>query len=185
MKKIVIALITIGLFATACKKAPVATSTSNEQTTKSENDLVLITFAKSPCFGTCPYYSATILPDGTVNFNGIKHTDLIGEHKLKASSSFAEEVYKRAKEINFFELNDEYDNKSVMDIPATTLTIQTKDVNKAVMARWETPKELGELNEYVHTEILRLVKSKKAESKKKIPVLNENRKYVEPAPAVR
>ena len=37
-----------------------------------------ITVAVGPCFGFCPVYSTAIAPDGTVRFDGQRHTAVLG-----------------------------------------------------------------------------------------------------------
>ena len=38
-----------------------------------------IRWAVGPCFGSCPVYSVAITPDGTVTFDGERHTAKLGE----------------------------------------------------------------------------------------------------------
>lgn len=41
-----------------------------------------ISLRTTPCFGSCPVFHVTLLPDDTALFEGQEHTPLIGKHKL-------------------------------------------------------------------------------------------------------
>lgn len=159
MKKIALILM-ITLAIMGCKKKNTSASNKEENNAKTEisNDeaLVMITFAKSSCFGECPTYTATIMPDGSIDYNGRKFMPLIGSHLIQANKKFAQSILGKANEIGFFNLQDKYDNDKLMDVPSTTLTIETTTNNKTVYARYQTPKELDELNTYIHDEIYRM-----------------------------
>jgi hypothetical protein len=38
-----------------------------------------VTIAVGPCFGFCPVYEVTVLPDGTIDFTGQRHTAVLGD----------------------------------------------------------------------------------------------------------
>ncbi|MEH3116165.1 MAG: DUF6438 domain-containing protein [Methylorubrum populi] len=43
-----------------------------------------IRYAVSPCYGTCPVYSVAVTPDGTVTFEGERHTAVRGKRERQA-----------------------------------------------------------------------------------------------------
>lgn len=51
-----------------------------------------ISISVGPCFGFCPVYTASIEPDGTVVFNGERHTALLGEKQRKLTPATYRDV---------------------------------------------------------------------------------------------
>lgn len=180
MKKILLISLAFLTFL-ACKKKDVDNSGEDKVAEKKvvkTGKLEIITFSKSSCYGTCPAYTATITEEGDIDFNGRAHTPLIGSHMLKTNDQFLENVMRKAEEIKFFSLNDKYDNKFVTDIPSTTLKIQTNKNDKSIYSRYETPKGLVELNNFIHEEIMRLVEVEKIKTQvsRDPKVINKYRK---------
>lgn len=48
-------------------------------------DQILISVG--PCFGFCPVYDVSIAPDGSVAYDGKRHTELLGAHTRSAGKS--------------------------------------------------------------------------------------------------
>ncbi len=67
----------LGLNACAPMPHPGSAATSGET----------ITVAVGPCFGFCPVYSTSVAPDGTVRFEGQRHTAVLGERARMAGMS--------------------------------------------------------------------------------------------------
>ena len=165
MKKLIFIGLGAALLFASCKKKDVSNSSdSNKVESKEELNVVsenvtLIQFSKSSCYGKCPTYSFTLTPEGLMAYNGVANVPLIGEHKIKANANFASSILERALAINYFELKEKYDNQYVTDIPSTTLSIETDKRSGKTYARHEIPTDLLELNDYIHEEVMNLTQA--------------------------
>ena len=90
-----------------------------------------IEMGKSPCFGTCPYYTLTIYEKGIASFEGKKDVDKMGMHTKKLTSKEYEGIKRAFESSNFFELQDEYPS-NVSDLPKTTITYHKNGKSKSV-----------------------------------------------------
>lgn len=117
---------------------------------------IIIEYSKSPCFGTCPYFDFIVYNDLTASYKGKKFVDSIGDYSTSITQSQLTDILEIADMIKFFELEKEYDNKMIMDLPATLLKIKTDTKEHQVVNRYDGPKELKSL--YLELdEILKLV----------------------------
>ena len=66
IKKLLIITLAISFF--ACKKDNTTASKDVNEEDKVEENLPVIIFQKSPCYGTCPIYKAEIYKDGRMVF---------------------------------------------------------------------------------------------------------------------
>ena len=187
MKKVLLVLGAVSLLlAVSCKKKNTDSSVESKVEVKEEKEeLALIVFSKSACFGKCPTYVATITPEGVIDLNARANMPLQGAHTLKAREGFIEEIMERANKMKFYELKDKYDNEYVTDIPGTTLKIETTDRSKSVYARYEIPEDVLALNKFIHDEIMLLAEKQKDLKDAKLnekPAPNPNRVGKKPYP---
>jgi len=97
------------------RKAP------ESQVAKDLSDLI-VRFDRSMCFGFCPAYSATLYGDGTIVFNGIAHTRVLGykigsseEHKIR-------ELLLELENANFYS-EKSYTSYLVTDMPSAGISV--------------------------------------------------------------
>lgn len=69
------------LAASACTPLP---ATRNTASAAPEAETIAISVG--PCFGFCPVYNVAIAPEGTVQFEGLRHVAVLGEKQRKADS---------------------------------------------------------------------------------------------------
>lgn len=112
-------------------------------------DSLVARLQRTPCFGRCPIYTVSFYEDGYVLYEGEKWVDKEGVYYSHASEKELNEIRKKAKTINFFEMKAQYDNDYVTDLPSTITTIQGKDGFKVVDNRYEGPDKLQELEELI------------------------------------
>jgi len=113
----------------------------------------VIIFKKTPCFGTCPHYTATIYPDGRVEYEGIRFVQLEGKHELQLPEAIVSAILQKANEIHFSQLQEQY-LAGVSDLPSTYLTLPLADgTTKTVVVEpgRHTPTELQDLLTYIST----------------------------------
>jgi hypothetical protein len=85
------------------------------------NDTVLV-FQRTPCYGTCPSYTATIFRNGRVVYSGDRFVPLTGQHTLSLAPNAVTAMLDEARRIDFNELAPSYTGK-VSDLPATIITV--------------------------------------------------------------
>ncbi len=98
------------------------------------------------CFGRCPVYKMRIYSDGSVEYEGIRDVDMIGKYTTTITKSKMNAILKMAEEIKFFELEDEYDDPMVTDLPSATTSVVGHDgKTKSVKRRHGFPKRILQL----------------------------------------
>lgn len=115
---------------------------------------IIITLEKTPCYGFCPIYLANIYSNGNIHFLPSKNTKVKVPSKSKITKDQLDEITKKADAINFWELNDIYDNKNVTDLPSSILSIKSKDKIKKIKIRHGAPKPLIELLKLVENAVI-------------------------------
>lgn len=114
-------------------------------------------FAKMPCRGTCPSYTATIWPDGRVVYVGQQNVAHLGTYELKMEPATVAAIQQQAKQANFNGLAASYTNGAT-DIPATVLTMYGAGGSpKTVTVEDGAPAEVQALFDYVNGTINQLV----------------------------
>ena len=123
--------------------------TNKEETTvKSTEDSLLIAIHRTPCFGRCPVYKIHVYESGFTTYEGINFVDDIGFYKGTASKEIIEAIFAQAKEIDFFNLEDEYDGP-VTDLPSTIMTLVKDGKEKKVKCRYRCPKEVVDFGKFI------------------------------------
>jgi hypothetical protein len=93
---------------------------------------------KSPCFGTCPYYTLTIYENGIASFLGKKDVEKLGLHTKRLSKKEYEGVHRAFEASNFFELDDNYPS-DLPDAPKTVITYHKNGKSKTVKGDYSRP----------------------------------------------
>jgi hypothetical protein len=102
----------------------------------------VIAFEKTPCFGRCPVYKVKVYESGFAVYEGINFSEKLGLYSGNISKEKMERIYQSALEIGFFELEPEYDNSGVSDLPATITMINMNGKKQRIKARYNTPEKL-------------------------------------------
>lgn len=82
----------------------------------------VLVYQRTPCYGRCPAYTATIFADGRVEYNGQRFVPLLGKHTLSLPPATVAAMLAEAKRINFSALADRYAGNT-SDLPATIITV--------------------------------------------------------------
>jgi hypothetical protein len=106
-----------------------------------ESKDVFATMEKTPCYGTCPIYKLMILKTGKAFYQGIDHVERIGKFETTFSKAEMDMILKKADEIGFWELADEYDSP-VTDFPTTITSLRKGNKTKVIANRVGGPSEL-------------------------------------------
>ena len=135
-------------------------STKKSAESKSENEDILFPGLKSDslvaylertrCFGVCPVYSISIYRSGCVVYEGNEHVKPLGNHFTFIDRKTLEGIGRKAEELRFFDLKDEYRNPYLTDFPTVYVEVRFKGKSKRV---WhydaEPPRNLVEMENYI------------------------------------
>ncbi|MCC2547124.1 DUF6438 domain-containing protein [Hymenobacter sp. BT175] len=120
---------------------------------KEAEEAPVIVFKKTPCYGSCPHYEATIYPDGRVAYLGYRNVPRMGAAQLQLPPAVVGNVLSQARELNFAGLQDLY-SKGATDMPATIITIIQPDGKpKTVQVEEGAPQPLQDLLKYLGDEL--------------------------------
>jgi hypothetical protein len=95
--------------------------TTNATVAPKAQEPVLV-YQRTPCYGRCPAYTATIYADGRVEYDGQRFVPLLGKHTLSLPPAAVADMLAEAKRINFSVLADRYAGNT-SDLPATIITV--------------------------------------------------------------
>ncbi len=93
--------------------APTMASASTKpvaSTAPKEVDSLLISYAQTPCFGTCPVYEIKVYRSGFTTYEGRQNTEYKGMNYTWLSKDQVKGIIQSAREAGFFTLKSEYDN---------------------------------------------------------------------------
>ena len=111
-------------------------------------DSLVARIQRTACFGRCPIYTLSVYESGYVDYNGEKWVEKEGIYEAKVSQEVLGQLLDFAENINYFELDNEYDNKQVTDLPATITSIRNEEGIKTIVNRYGGPKKLDEFARY-------------------------------------
>ncbi len=131
-----------------------AAEVANEEVPVISNDtgerILFASVERTPCFGRCPSYNLKIYADGFVELNGKRDLDMIGKYTTNITKSKMNAILKQAEDIEFYEMEDEYDDSMITDLPSTIVTVIDKSGNlKTVLCRYNYPKRIKILAEQI------------------------------------
>jgi hypothetical protein len=91
-----------------------------------------ITLERGMCFGTCPVYFVTLFENGTVFYHGEKFVKEIGNQSGTLNRSSFANLLHACNEMGFFQMNDEYVNLDMTDMPRAVITVQNGTISKHI-----------------------------------------------------
>lgn len=96
-------------------------------------ETVEITLQREPCFGFCPIYTLTITESGETIFEGENFVNNPGEtENYKISEAKVRSLIAEFKDVDFFDLEDEYIDYYVTDLPGTTISLRLDNKFKSI-----------------------------------------------------
>ncbi len=113
----------LALPACAQKKLPRKHKAAPAATVAPKQAAPVLVFQRTPCYGRCPAYTATIFADGRVEYDGQRFVPLLGKHTLALPAAKVNALLAEAKRINFNSLQERYAGNT-SDLPATIITVQ-------------------------------------------------------------
>ena len=88
--------------------------------------LPVLTFERTPCFGTCPGYKMDVYADGRVAYDGTRAVPLMGKKELTMPASAVAALLSQAKEAHFEKFEKRY-SRNTSDLPSTIIGIRQPD----------------------------------------------------------
>ena len=117
------------------------------------NDAPRIILEKTKCYRKCPAYTAKFFQSNVVKLYPKENFVVTKKSEGKLKKGRLEELLKEANRINFWQLNDEYDNENLMDAPSTFITVNDKKQSKKIRVRANAPKNLIRFIQQVEKEL--------------------------------
>lgn len=107
------------------------------------DDSLLVGLERTACLGKCPTYKVNIYNGGFFTYYGIKNVLREGDFEGRLSADQIDVIKKYANSIRIFNLNDEYQNTNLVDLPTTYVRYQQDGKLKEITdGCYETPSEL-------------------------------------------
>ncbi|MFC2024287.1 DUF6438 domain-containing protein [Chloroflexota bacterium] len=109
---------------------------------------VVITLERTVCFGACPEYTLTILGDGTVTYEGRRFVKIEGTITTTISEEKISQLLSEFERVDYFALNDSYEDFGATDMPSAITSLTINDVTKTVRhyhGDFTAPEQLTEL----------------------------------------
>ncbi len=107
-----------------------------------DGDSLFASIRKGYCFGRCPVFEMSIYNSGFTTYNGIANVDLMGEHTTRLTEQQMIAFIDKANYVHYFELEDEYDNPHISDLPETVTSIVMAGKRKTVRRRHGYPQSI-------------------------------------------
>lgn len=114
-----------------------------EEVVAAVRDTLIIALARTACFGQCPVFKIRVYESGYATYEGINFVDRMGKFYANISEADRNTIMERSQEVGFYDFENVYDKQGLMDLPSARLTIAQGEERKTVIARWETPKNVG------------------------------------------
>ncbi|WP_223653607.1 DUF6438 domain-containing protein [Hymenobacter psoromatis] len=136
-------LLLLTLPACAQKKMPRASRAATAPTPpRAAQPEPVLVFQRTPCYGTCPAYTATIFADGRVEYEGQRFVPVVGKRTLSLPPTKVAALLAEAQRIGFSQLDERYAGNT-SDLPATLIKVHPAgQPAKSVFAEENIPANL-------------------------------------------
>ena len=86
----------------------------------------VLTFERTPCYGTCPAYVMQVYADGRVAYEGRHAVPMMDKHELRLPAAAVADMLRQAKEAHFETFDKQY-SRNTSDLPSTIVAIRQPD----------------------------------------------------------
>ena len=140
------------------KTAPKKTVATKAPVTAKSESAPVLTFERTPCFGTCPAYTMQVFADGRVAYEGRRGVPMLGTKELKLPASAVADLLRQAKEARFEQFQDRY-SQNTTDLPSTIIAVrQPNGQFKTVVLEEGEPENVRQLFSYISNHLDTLAK---------------------------
>lgn len=119
-----------------------------------KNGGVVMSIERTPCFGACPVFTATLYENGLLLYNGKRFTYSLGCHYAIIPKAEINKVRAWFEDAGIYLMKDKYPEQDIAptDLPSCILTYKKGKKAKTVVDRgWETPQQVTDLQTKVDT----------------------------------
>lgn len=132
-----------------CRNKREATQEVNAEpwVTALDSSAILISYKRTPCFGTCPHFDFVLYGSGRAIYTGKNFVERKGQFsgRLADVAKAYLPVYERATSIGYFSMENVYDEPMVTDLPSVTTLLRSPGGTHAVTNRYKGPESLDSL----------------------------------------
>lgn len=108
----------------------------------------VLTFERTPCFGTCPGYVMQVYADGRVAYEGRRAVPIMGKKDLHLPTATVADLLRTAQEAHFDQFQDRY-SRGATDLPSTVVAVrQPNGQLKTVTVETDAPENVQLLFTY-------------------------------------
>lgn len=113
----------------------------------------VITFERTPCFGTCPSFKMQVYADGRVEYEGRRFVPTEGKQELKLPAATVADLLRQAKESNFDSFEGRY-SRGTTDLPSVIIGVKQPDGKvKTVSLEEGAPENVRDLFTYFSNQL--------------------------------
>ena len=151
---VLLLLFAVGFALPACaQKAETGKATGKKVNKKAAKPQVeagpVLTFERTPCYGTCPGYTMQVFADGRVAYEGRRAVPLMGKKELRLPPATVATLLRTAREAHFDQFQDRY-SRGATDLPSTIVAVrQPAGQLKTVVLEDDAPENVQSLFTYL------------------------------------
>ena len=135
--------------ACAQKKLPQQSATAAPTPPAAAQAAPVLIFQRTPCYGTCPAYTARVFADGRVEYEGQRFVPVLGPRTLSLPPAAVAAMLAEGQRIGFRKLDERYSGNT-SDLPATLITLHPAgQPAKSVFAEEQIPANLQGYIQYL------------------------------------
>ena len=113
----------------------------------------VLTFERTPCFGTCPAYTMQVFADGHVVYEGRRRVPMMGTKVLMLPESAVTDMLNQAREAHFEQFQARY-SMNTTDLPSTIIAVrQPNGKLKTVVLEEGAPENVRQLFTYIGNQL--------------------------------
>jgi len=119
-----------------------------------KNGKVIMMLERTPCFGACPVFKATLYQNGLLIYEGKRFTLKTGCFYARVPKKEMNKLNKWFADAGFFNLKDQYPENDVAptDLPSCNLFFNKGNAQKTINDKnWNTPEPLTRLESKLET----------------------------------
>ncbi|MFM7015644.1 MAG: DUF6438 domain-containing protein [Bacteroidota bacterium] len=103
------------------------------------NQQLLFSIEKGPCFGTCPEYKVEVWASGKAIYKGVRNVQTLGVLETQISDSLLNVFKNSLSKIDLESLDSSYVNKYLTDFPPVDLCFDVNAKRKCIHVFHENP----------------------------------------------
>ncbi|WP_299824656.1 DUF6438 domain-containing protein [uncultured Pontibacter sp.] len=127
------------------------------QIDKSITPVPLLLYQKTPCYGSCPAYEATVMQNGSITFIGWENVPIVNTVQLCLPKPDLDKLKEELAQLDYPSLKSSYLTEWT-DRPTTYITFyQNGKETKRIKHQDGGPDNLAAFLESIHLKVMRLV----------------------------